>query len=620
MIARVIIDSPLPQLDRLFDYTIPANLAESLNPGVRVKVPFGRSKSLMNAYVVEVVDHSDFDGKISEIQELVSPARVLVPEIFSLARSVADRQAATVSDVLRLAVPDRSVGVEKKWLESDSLKQHKDALTEGTRQTQIVDPVTTQDGPAWVTKVIECAGNTFKEGRSVIVVVPDFRDQEALIQGFAQTSLIDSVIDFSTNTQKSKRYENFLKCLSTDASIVVGSRASIYAPVRSLGLIISWDDGDENHQEPTSPYSHTREVSLIRQKQTNCNLLFLGHSRSAEIQRLVNLKYIEDTTELFALPKIAYSESDARVDSMAWSAIRIGLEQGPVLVQVSSRGNSTSVFCSKCNKRCECKTCNGPLWIDGKNIVRCRWCNAANLDYSCVECSSTKLKYGRAGATRTASELGKAFPGVQIIESTSQDIRKSVEAARCLVVATAGAEPRVRGGYAAVVILDANQGLMRDSIRATEDSIRKWSNAVALGKRGSKNILVGVSGSLATKFSLWSQVDLAQQELSSRIELRFPPAVRLASVGASRELIQEISNELTDSVGLEILGPLPIMEQGVEVEWRLLIKYDYSAGPHLANTLRAISLRLSAGQHRFSSRSGRAMRPIRIKMDDVEVI
>jgi primosomal protein N' (replication factor Y) len=46
-VARVLIDSPLPQLDRLFDYGIPEALRESAVPGVRVRVPLrsaGRSR------------------------------------------------------------------------------------------------------------------------------------------------------------------------------------------------------------------------------------------------------------------------------------------------------------------------------------------------------------------------------------------------------------------------------------------------------------------------------------------------------------------------------------------------------------------------------------------------
>ena len=118
MIARVVIDSPLPQLDRLFDYSIPQEMVSQVITGVRVRVKFGRSKSLLDGFVVEVVESSEFSGELNPISELVSAVPVLDPEIYKLVRAVADRQASTASDVLRLAIPDRSVAVEKKWLAS----------------------------------------------------------------------------------------------------------------------------------------------------------------------------------------------------------------------------------------------------------------------------------------------------------------------------------------------------------------------------------------------------------------------------------------------------------------------------------------------------------------------
>ena len=620
MIARVVLNSPLPQLDRLFDYAIPEALRDSLVSGVRVKVPFGRSKSSLDGFVVEVVDESSFDGKLSEISELVSTCPVLDSNIYQLIRAVADRQAATASDVLRLAIPDRSVAVEKKWLESKSVSSSATLKSDGKRRSAVANPVTLENGPAWVEKVLQTTLLQAHAGFSSIIVVPDFRDHAALMSAFAKTELADLILDYSSSLQKSKRYENFLSCLSNELSVVIGSRSAIYAPVRSLGQIVIWDDGDQSHIEPSSPYSHTREVALTRQKLADCDLLFLGHSRSTEIHRLISMNFVSDVSEPFTLPKIANSDSDLRVDSLAWKAIRKGLESGSVLVQVASRGNSSSAYCSQCDKRSECRFCNGPLWIDERNQIKCRWCNAGNLDHKCKSCSSTKLKLGAAGASRTVAEFGRAFPGVRVIEATGFDRQTTLENGKFVVVATPGAEPRVSGGYSAVVLLDAHRALNRDTLRASEDALRQWSNAIALGGASSRNVLVGVSGMLATKFSLWAQAELAEQELASRLELRFPPAIRLASIGASKDLIQEVATSLAQLGGLDILGPMPITEHGVEREWRVLVKYDYSEGPRLAEQLKATSLKLSSGNQRFSSRSGRAVRPIRIKMDDVEVI
>ena len=620
MIARVVIDSPLPQLDRLFDYSIPNELAEQLSVGVRVRVQFGRSKNLHDAFVVELVEASDFVGDLNPIAELVSTASVLDPNIFKLVRAVADRQASTASDVLRLAVPDRSVAVEKKWLESNSVVPSTATNGKGNKQTALVDPHTTHEGPVWATLIRDRCLSAIKSGTSVIVVVPDFRDQAVLLDVLKSSEVAASVVNFTTDTQKSKRYLAFLSCLSMNCSIVVGSRSAIYAPVRNLGEIIVWDDGDPSHQEPSSPYSHSREVALMRQRIQECNLLFLGHSRSAEIARLVAMKFLVDVSKPFKLPRIANTDTELRVDSMAWKAIREGLETGPVLVQVAAKGTATSVFCASCDKRAECGSCNGPLWIDDRNYVKCRWCNAVNMDFRCQDCLGTKLKQGFAGATRTIAEFGKAFSGVQLVEATGELKTKTLKSGKFLVVATPGAEPRVIGGYSAVVILDANRALNRDSLRSTEDAIRTWANAIALGNADSRSVLVGVAGELANRFSLWSQAEIAQREFTTRAELRFPPAIRLASIGTTRELIQAVETELAKQDGLEVLGPMPISERGTNSEWRILIKYEYADGAKLAESLKALSLKLSAGQQRVSVKSGRAMRPIRIKMDDVEVI
>lgn len=620
MIARVVIDSPLPQLDRLFDYSIPENLRDQVISGVRVRVQFGRSKNLLDGFVVEVVEASDFAGELSTIAELVSTAPVLDKDIYQLVRAVADRQAATASDVLRLAIPDRSVAVEKKWLESATVVESSAKTSGGAKRTALIAPITDADGPVWAKEIRDNCIKALNVGNSVIVVVPDFRDQAALLDVLASSEIRTAVINFTSDTQKSRRYSAFLSCLSNSASIVVGSRSAIYAPVRNLGEIIVWDDGDSSHQEPTSPYSHTREVALMRQRLQDCNLLFLGHSRSTEVSRLVSLKFLEDVSKPFKLPRVANTDTDLRVDSMAWKAIREGLDVGPVLVQVAAKGTATSIFCSACDKRAECRNCNGPLWIDERNYVKCRWCNAVNMGFSCQGCGGTKVKQGSAGASRTIAEFGRAFPGIQLIEATAETKAETLKPGKFLVVATPGAEPRVSGGYSAVIILDANRALNRDSLRSTEDAVRAWSNAIALGNSASRSVLVGVSGALATMFSLWSQAEISQREFATRAELRFPPAIRLASIGSNKELIQVVQGELADQPNLEVLGPIPIMERGVNTEWRILIKYEYSDGAKLAELLKGLSLKLSAGQHRVSPKSGRAMRPIRIKMDDVEVI
>ena len=117
-IARVWVDSPLPQLDRLFDYRVPPALATELRIGLRVRVPWRSAGRFVDAYVVDLVDTVEFTGVLSEVEALVSSVPVLAPEVAALARKAADRAAGSAIDIVRVAVPGRQARVEKAWLAS----------------------------------------------------------------------------------------------------------------------------------------------------------------------------------------------------------------------------------------------------------------------------------------------------------------------------------------------------------------------------------------------------------------------------------------------------------------------------------------------------------------------
>ncbi|WP_323747220.1 primosomal protein N' [Catenulispora pinisilvae] len=109
--AQVVLALELSHLDRAFDYLVPADLDAEAQPGVRVRVRF--AGQLVDGFVIARVAESDFAGRFEFLQKVVSPLPVLTPEILELARTVADRYAGTLADVLRLAVPPRHASAEK---------------------------------------------------------------------------------------------------------------------------------------------------------------------------------------------------------------------------------------------------------------------------------------------------------------------------------------------------------------------------------------------------------------------------------------------------------------------------------------------------------------------------
>jgi primosomal protein N' (replication factor Y) len=611
--ARVALDSPLPQLDRLFDYEIPADLEVSV--GCRVVVPFGNSQK--DGFVVELAETTDWVGKVARLAEVVSPLPVLTKQTYDLVRAVADRQATSFGDVVGSAVPVRAVRAEKSWLASERVVEpitlpKLAAPSLAKLSARIVEP----RNSIWLDELLGCATEKLRNGVSVIVALPDFRDIERFVGRATELGLEQALIRYSQQG-RTQTYESFLEALGAEGQprIVVGSRSVLYAPI-TAGAIFIWDDGDQSHQDQQSPYATSREIALIRQKLTDCHLAFFSHARSVEVQRLIEIGYLTESSSDFSKPNLSVSEGEFRVDSAAWLAIRDGLKTGPVLVQVSSVGVAKSLYCKSCSSRAMCSGCNGPLWINSKGETKCRWCNSFALSATCRDCGGAEFRSGKPGATRTVAEFGRSFPGVKVTEVTANQEKVSIDTKPQIVVATPGIEPVCEGGYSAVVILDANDALSRDSLRATEDAIRFWANAVALMSPAGRGVIVGVLGDLGTSLALWQLRELMSAEYAERVALSFPPAVRVLSATGSAANIALVRAALSRNPATAVLGETPT-DNG---ELRLLCRFSFSAGTTVTGLIRELQLKLASGQKRYNSNSGRVQRPVTFKLDDPQVL
>src|SRR5690606_25043394 len=213
-IARVLVDSPLPQLDRLFDYVVPAELADEAVPGVRVKVPLRSAGRVIQGFVVGVGGETDDERTLSEIDTVVSTAEVLPERLYRLARAVADRAAGSANDILRLAIPRRMVRAEKAWLgrdslprlevESDALERARELLAEypGLDETLAgagrvaldAAPGIAGSVPAWANLLAAAAVTTLARGQSAVVAVPDHRDLARLTSALAELAPEGAVV------------------------------------------------------------------------------------------------------------------------------------------------------------------------------------------------------------------------------------------------------------------------------------------------------------------------------------------------------------------------------------------------------------------------------------------
>jgi primosomal protein N' (replication factor Y) len=659
-VARVIVDTPLPQLDRLFDYAIPDRLREEAVAGVRVTVPLRTAGRLAAGYIVEVADHAEFAGELSELEAVVSTARVLTPQVARLARLVADRSAGSASDVLRLAIPPRMVRVEKAWLAADAEAPDEQqgesavdphevrirgydpglarAIDEGRRVAVDAVPrlARTADGTwvgAWAITLAQAAARCVASGRSAIIAVPDYRDLDQLQAALSALVPAQDVARLDAGQSNPDRYRAFLRCLKRRPVVAIGNRSAVYAPAFRLGLIALWDDGDPLHTEPLAPYAHSRDVALVRAGAEECGLLFAGHTRSLEVQRLVELRWLEAHSPSPAVtPRVVVTSAQAgdggpsRIPPGAWRAAREGLEQGPVLVQVARPGYAPVVACAQCREAARCRRCGGPLGLDRAGAApSCRWCGAIATGWSCENCGGTRVRLTSRGSARTAEELGRAFPGTRVVVSDGERRVTEVDERPALVVATRGAEPLVPGGYRAVLLLDGDRMLARESLNVAEDCLRWWSNAASLAAGGAPVVLVGVAGPLAQALATWRQSSYASAQLADRRALKFPPTVRVATISGTPTAVPQALEALEPGTFLDVLGPTPVEAEGRHGSGhpesvRAIVRFDYAQGTAVASALRSAVIRAASQGRR--PRPGRGYRPpptLRVRLDDPEI-
>lgn len=102
MIAEIIMNSSVKNLDKTFDYSIPYNMEEKVHIGSRVLVKFGNIKELKEGFVVNIKEKSDFEVKdIAKVEEkdFIDEAKV------RLARWMAKRYFCNISECIKLMLP-----------------------------------------------------------------------------------------------------------------------------------------------------------------------------------------------------------------------------------------------------------------------------------------------------------------------------------------------------------------------------------------------------------------------------------------------------------------------------------------------------------------------------------
>lgn len=621
-VARVILDSPLPQLDHELDYSIPDSLDEAVQIGSLVSLPLRGGSRFVDGWVVDRVEKSDFTGTLQPINKVISGLPILSACTLELARHIATRQAGSVSDVLRLAIPPRYVRTEKTWIAKQALAHDAviDAATvsTGAETTASLPPfplsefqlnlepetrvsftpnvawhAPNQDQPPvpeWALNFAAEALRLIETGYSSILCTPDFRELHHLLRALDVCGGTTHVLRTDAGVPGKDRYFNYLEANTDSPRIIVGNRSVVLSPAHNLGLIAMWDDGDENFIEQLAPYPHARDMALVRQSLTSARLVFASHAVSTDVARLCELGFLSAESRVSVTPRVLATDqlddrgNAVRIPADALLAARAAAHDHPVLVQVASPGFSPAVLCSSCREIAQCTHCGGPLRLKSEGATpQCRWCQAMATSWSCHGCQGLTWQPVGYGAERTAAEIGKAFPGVPILIADAEAGLEFVDSKPRIVIATVGAEPVAFGGYGAVLLLDGERRRYRQALRSHEDAIRAWANAAVLAKPGASTFLVGAGKRLGVIMSGWTFTDFARQELIERQQLRLPPTSRMVTITGPEKQVRTALESIQRISSVRVLGT----ESQGEGGFRATITCDYRHNDEVATALRA---------------------------------
>lgn len=592
-IARVVIDSRLPHLDGVFDYALPERL-ERVTAGFRVRVPFaGR---LVSAVVMEVARESSFGGRLSEVRT-AAHAPSFTHASLRLAEEIARRYGGSTWDVLRLMAPARVAAVEKRpsvgavddrkrWAALAATLSGEEAQ-EAPRAVAKSGQVTPGAPPRIVRQCLpdpeapgsiparelarEAAGRLATTTGSVIVVVPDARATAALVGALrhagAERWIARGGGDFvvlDADDGPSVRYGQYLTALRGEARLVIGTRATAMQPVPSLAALVLWDDGHSAYEDPHAPYPHARTVAAMRSEAEHADLTLASYAPSVDAAALVEhgwarleepvIEEVRQRTAAITVWDDARREAEGPagfhwMPPGAWKRLMSARERGPVAIVVPRAGYVAAAACARCDEWARCRDCDGAVAIaHAGEDPQCTACGALQSHWHCPHCQGSHLAHRRQGVLRIAEQLRAMAPGEEVaVSAGAAEVLSDGAVSTGIVVATPGALPAVRGGYAHVAVVDAS--VPSSGLGGEIAALRLWIAAAAVFARprkdGGEVTVIGTLPQLTSRaLGNWRTASAALEAYRERFELSLPPATRHVRVEGD---VDAVESELRDA-------------------------------------------------------------------------
>jgi primosomal protein N' (replication factor Y) len=309
----------------------------------------------------------------------------------------------------------------------DAFDQIQQAICARTFRTFLLHGVTGSGKTEVYLTAIEAV---LAQGRSALLMVPEIALTPQMAgQFFARFG--DRVAILHSAFTDVERSEQWRRIRSGAASVVVGTRSGVFAPVRNLGLIVVDEEHDGSYKQEETPRYNGRDVAIVRAQAAGACVVLGSATPSLESRYNAERgKYtlIELPGRIEARPMPTVELIDMRHEFLETrkqatfsrklvDAVTARLENGEqTIILLNRRGFSSFVACRACGERVNCMNCSLTLTYHKRDRrLLCHVCGyAEKVPSICPKCASEHIYFLGLGSERVEEELHQAFPRARV--------------------------------------------------------------------------------------------------------------------------------------------------------------------------------------------------------------
>lgn len=465
-------------------------------------------------------------------------------------------------------------------------------------------------------------------GKTALVLVPEIALTPQLLSLFS-AQFGDKIALLHSMLPAGERYDEWKRVRSGRASVVVGTRSAIFAPLQQLGLIILDEEQESSYKSESTPRYHARDIAKYRAAHTNA-LLMLGsatpsvesmyHAQAGDY-RLFTLTHRYNQK---ALPQVIIADlkealrsgSDAILGRELVGELEKNLEAGEQsILFINRRGTSRMAVCTECGESPQCPRCSVRLTYHKANgRLMCHYCGHSEpLPNHCPSCGGT-LAFSGAGTQKVQEEVQRLFPGVEVMRMDTDTISATQTHEKMLdkfrrrdIPVLVGTQMVAKGldfeNVTLVGVISADQALYVDDFRASERTFSLLTQVVGRAGRGQR-----IGRAVIQTYTPKNDVILRaaeqdydrfyQQEIQLRQMRGLPPyrdlyvfTISGLDEGAVLRSCMRLADGLRawqrepslQGAELQILGPAPAPVLMVNKRYRYRITVLGKSGPALRN-------------------------------------